>query len=205
MPRRREDDYFDMFVNAISYTCKAAQMLEDLLKNYNDVEKKVNQIHSVENEADRQYHLLVEQLNHAFITPIEREDILAISQSIDNITDKIEDVGYRFTMFNVEHVQPEASAFLHLIVKCSDVLKDALYEFKNFKKSKTLTEKIIEVNHIEEEGDHLYKNSMHTLFVSGMEPLEIIKWKEIYETMENCLDCCEDVADLMESVVMKNS
>lgn len=206
MPRR-EENYFDLFINAIGYSCKAAEMLEKMVGEYSvgDVEKKVAAIHSVENDADRQYHILVEQLNRSFITPIEREDILAISQSIDNITDRIEDAGYSFTMFNVDQPMPEAGAFLHLITKSCFVLKDAMYEFKNFKKSKILNEKLIEVNHIEEEGDQLYKNSMRTIFKSGADPIDLIKWKEIFETMENALDCCEDVADLMESVIMKNS
>ena len=204
MPKK-EDNYFDRFIAAIQYSCKAAEMLEEMANDYTDIEKKVSRIHEVEHEADREYHLLVEQLNKSFITPIEREDILAISQSIDNITDKIEDVAYRFTMFNVQKPHAEATAFLHLISKGCQVLKEAMVEFKNFKKSKLLSEKIIEVNHIEEEGDQLYKNIIHTIFSSNLDSVDIIKWKEIFETMEDCMDCCEDVADLMESVVMKNS
>lgn len=205
MMRVKETDYFDFFIEAVEFSCKAAEMLHDLVVNYQNVDYKVAAIHEKENQADHRFHELVKQLNHSFITPIEREDILAISQGIDNITDKIEDIAYRFNMYHIQTVRPDANVFINLIRSGCEALLDAVKEFKNHKKSKLLTQKIIEVNRLEEEGDKLYKTAVRALFIADIDTKEIIKWKGMFETMESCMDCCEDVADLIESVVMKNS
>ena len=124
--------------------------------------------------------------------------------SIDTITDHIEDVSNRFDMFSIETVQPEAIQMARLIVRATGILKDALTEFKTFKKSRRLHELIKDVNTVDGEGDRLYRKIIKRLFIDQESTVDIIKWKDIYDDMENVLDSCEDVANIIEGVLMKN-
>jgi hypothetical protein len=117
----------------------------------------------------------------------------------------IEDVLIKIHMFNVTTIKPEVSEFTALITQCCNGLKIALQEFSNFKKSTTLREKIIEVNHLEEAGDRLYYSTVHNLYVNSKDPVELLVWTEIFDYLEKCCDSCEEAADVIESIVMKNS
>jgi uncharacterized protein len=202
---RKEEVFFDMFVDTAELACSAAKKLNDLIMNFTDVDKKIDAIQEIEHACDISVHDIVQQVNKSFITPIDREDINEIAKVLDNITDAIEDTAHRFRMFDIKAITEDAKKLSSLIVVCTDELKAVMLELKDMKTSKILCPKIIEVNRIENEGDILYRSAMSTLFTSGMEPLEIIKWKEIYEFLENSLDACEDVANIVEGVVMKHA
>lgn len=201
----KNDDYFNMFVVSAEYTCTAANSLLDLITNCTDIENKVNEIHRIEHEADIHFHKIFEQLNKSFITPIEREDILLLANNLDNITDSIEDIAYRFLMFDITTVSDEAIKFVDIIIRSCNELKIALTEFNKFKKSNIIAQKILEVNNCEEEGDRLYHSTIRKLFMNSKEPIEIMKWREIFEKMEDCLDSCEDTANALEGIIMKNT
>ena len=153
----------------------------------------------------RKKHEMMAVLVKAFITPIEREDIILLSQSIDEVTDKIEDVLIRIYINNVQQIRPEALAFIKVIIRCCEALKEVMEEFADFRKSKTLHGLIIEINALEEEGDRLFIESMRRLHAEVTDPIEIIAWREIYVYLEKCCDACEHVADVVESVIMKNT
>ena len=206
MAKLKETDYFGLFVKAIECSCKAATMLKDTMSDYKADEKEVAAIHEVENEGDKIYHELVQALNVAFITPIEREDILHLAQAIDEVTDSIEDIAVRMHMYNITVIRKEAKEFLDLIVKNCETIKKALIEFRNFKKSKVLNDYVIQINHYEEQGDEIYRRAVRRLFIEcEHKPIEILRWRAAFENMEQCCDACEDVADVIESVIMKNS
>lgn len=141
----------------------------------------------------------------AFITPIEREDIAALSHDVDEVTDKIEDVLIRVYINNVQQIRPEALKLLDTVIECCDALRELMEAFPNFRKSKKLGEKIIAINTLEEKADKLYISSMRKLHMEEKDPLQIIAWREIYDYMEKCADACEHAADVVGSVVMKNS
>lgn len=202
---RKEEVFFTMFENTADMACTAAKKLNDLINNYTDVDKKIDSIQEIEHKCDQLVHSIVEQLNRSFITPIDREDINEIAKVLDNIADAIEDTAHRFRLFDIKAVTEDAKKMSDLLVTCTEELKLVMTELKNMKTSKILCKKIIEVNRIENEGDNIYRNAMASLFTSGMDALEIIKWKEIYEFLENSLDACEDVANIVEGVVMKHA
>lgn len=202
---KKEEIFFDMFVETTQNSCRAAEMLVDLMKNYTDVNKKIKAIEDVEHECDQYVHKILAQLNKSFITPIDREDIYLIAKELDNITDYVESTAHRFKMLNVVTIREEAIKLAELAVVCTKELKDVMTELKNMKRSKTLKDKVIEVNRIENEGDEIYRNAMANLFTNEKDAIEVIKWKEIYEYLENTLDACEDVANIVEGVVMKNA
>lgn len=205
MPRKKEMDYFDVLIAATGFAKQAAAALDGLLTDYVDVSNKAQAIHDLEHAADNECHCLIDSLHVAFITPIDREDLYGMIRSIDDITDLIEDVANRFHMFNITTVRPEAVEMSALIVRATTVLHQALVEFKQYKKSKQVFQLIKDVNSVEEEGDRAYRRIVREMFLKEENPIEIMKWKEIFDDMENVIDSCEDVADIIEGVVMKNS
>lgn len=207
MSKLKDYDYFNKFVELVDYSYQSAIALHELAKNYNPriVEQKLKEMHTLEHDADLSKHDMMQHLVTEFIAPLEREDIVQLSQNIDDITDAIEDVVITLHMYNVNRVKPEFEKFTTLIVNCCSALQIALKELHNFKKSTTLKDKLIEVNRLEENGDTLYYNTVHLLYQNVKDPIELFVWSDIYAKLEKCSDACEHVADIIESVVMKNS
>ena len=203
--KNEEVDFFELFTISGGYICEAANKLLDLVKNFSDVEQKVAEIKEIEHKGDHQAHTVYKELNKAFITPLEREDILNLNYNIDNVLDNIEETATYLLMFNVKSIELNIIPFAELVVKISNSLESTLKELKNFKKSKTLMDKIIEINTIEEEGDRFFASAVKELFSSGKDPLHIMKWYEIYKELEKCLDDCESVSNVIEDVILKNS
>ncbi len=203
--KKKTIDYFEMFIKQVDFTCKSIQHLCDLAEDYTNTESKIQKIHELEHEADKIFHSVESELYTAFITPIEREDILMLANTIDDLTDSIEDIAIRFRMFNIKNMREEVSDFLKIISDCCQQLQLALKEFHSFKKSKSIASYIVEINRLEGEGDILYQKAVYHLFTSENNPVEIIKWRETFEIMENCCDTCEEVANTLGAVIMKNS
>lgn len=207
MANKQDSFYFDNFTACAGYSCKAAHRLKEILTDFrpDEISKNFDELHEIERQADEERHQLSDMLVKAFITPIEREDIAALSHDIDEVTDKIEDVLIRVYINNVQQIRPEALRLLDTVIECCDALHELMQEFPNFRKSKKLGEKIIAINTLEEKADKLYIDSMRNLHMEEKDPLQIIAWREIYDYMEKCADACEHAADVVGSVVMKNS
>jgi len=207
MAIKKDDNYFSTFVELVNYSCEAANLLSDIMHNFNpdELEEKMKQMHNIEHAGDVERHIMMKKLAKEFITPIEREDIVAMADAIDNVTDNVEDVLMRMYMFNIRSIQEEALKMADIIVKCCEALREALHEFHNFRKSQTLHGLIVEINRMEEEGDELFMRATRSIFTSGKDPLEVYGWGRTLHYMEICCDACEDVADVIESVMMKNS
>ena len=205
--KKREYDYFDVFVRGVEYSCQAAQLLQESLKEFDpdQLQTTIKDMHVIEHAADMAKHEVLSQLAHAFMTPIEREDILQLVQEIDDVTDGIEDVLLRIYMYNILSLRPEAVEFSTLILQCCEAMKTAMTEFRNFRKSSSLHDSIVEINRLEEEGDALYTRAVRKLFLTSRDPIELTIWREMFDRMEKCCDACEHVANVIESVVMKNS
>jgi predicted phosphate transport protein (TIGR00153 family) len=207
MARKKRVDYFETFVNLVEYTCQAAELLKDIMTNYNmaELKEKMAEMHTIEHAADTERHKMIHKLLHEFITPIEREDIMAMADAIDNVTDTIEDVVMRLYMFNIQKIRDNAVKMTDIVVKCCYALKKALKEFHNFHKSQKLHSLIVEINMLEEEGDRLFTEATRDLYVNCRQPIEVLAWDQTYSYLESCCDACEDVADVIENVVMKNT
>ena len=201
----KEGIFFELFEATAIHTYKAAQKLEELMTNYVDINEKIKDIEEMEHQCDGYIHKMLEHLNRSFITPIDREDIFEIAKELDNITDAIESTAHRFRMFNVKIIREDAIKMAKLITQCTKELGEMMSELKKLKTSKILKEKVIEINRIENVGDDLFRSAVQNLFTSNHDAIEVIKWKEIYEYLENTLDACEDVANIVEGVAMKNS
>lgn len=207
MAKKNHYDYFESFVNMVDSSCEASQMLLDTMTHF-DPEKlsdRITQMHDIEHAEDLYKHEMMNRLAREFITPIEREDIMSLAQELDDVTDTIEDVLIRLYMFNICEIRSEALEFCKVIIQCCDALKKAIVEFRHFKKSPTIHQLLVEVNHLEEEGDRIYTKAVRRLYVESADPVEILRWRETFDRFEKCCDACEDVADVIESVIMKNS
>ncbi len=207
MAKKGDRYYFDNFIACVECSRRAATLLGETLKNYSkaDIAKKREQIHEIEHEADRKKHELMNMLNKAFITPIEREDIVSLAQNLDDITDTIEDVFLRIYICDIDRVKQNALAMTELVIEACGALKKAMEEFPEFRKSTKLREYLIQINDLEEKADHLYIEGMRALHTGGEEPLTVIAWRDIYSYLERCMDACEHAADIVEAVIMKNS
>lgn len=207
MAKKQDSFYYENFSECAACACQAAHYLEDALKNFKPegLSSMLDELHQVEHAADEKKHELSNVLARAFITPIEREDIILLSQNIDEVTDKIEDVLLRVYCNNVQKIRPEALELSRLVIRCCEEAKLMAQEFADFKRSKGLRDHIIRINTLEEEADQQFINSMRTLHTTCTDPIEIIVWREIFLYLEKCVDACEHVADTVESVVMKNS
>ncbi len=201
---RKEEIFYDLFVEMSEFACLAATKLNDLINNYVDIDEKIGEIKTIEHECDQVYHRIMQQLNKSFVTPIDREDINVIAGQLDNITDTIEDTAHSFRMFNITTVKEEAKVLSDLSVRCTAELNTLMIELKHMKTSQLIKPKVIEVNRLENEGDDIYRSAMTALFADGCDALEVLKWKQIYEFLEDSLDACEGVANTVEGVVMKN-
>lgn len=207
MSVKKDYNYFEAFIGLSKFSMQSAQILNKTLSNFNvsKIETKIQEMHNIEHSADIAKHDLLARLVKEFLPPIEREDIISLSQKIDDVTDAIEDVLLSINMYNVQQIRPEILKFTETILECCKSLDTALVEFHNFKRSKKLHEEIVEINRLEEEGDALYINGVRNLYKTTKDPVELMVWTEIYRRLEKCCDACEDVADDIETIVMKNS
>ncbi len=207
MAKKNEFNYFESFSILSKFSLNSAQILHKTLTNFNprEITARVKEMHHIEHSADLAKHEIMDHLVREFLPPIEREDITSISQEIDDVTDSIEDVLLFINMFNIQKIRLDVLKFTELIVRCCEAMDEAVVEFKNFRSSKKLKEKIIEINRLEEDGDELYVDMMKNLYRTSTDPIELMTWTEIMHRLELCCDNCEDVADILEEIIMKNS
>jgi predicted phosphate transport protein (TIGR00153 family) len=207
MAKKNSYNYFDAFAGLSKYSMNLAVTLHETLSKFDasHITDKVVAAHQIEHNADNAKHDIMNRLVKEFLPPIEREDITSLTQEIDDVTDSVEDVLIYVDMFNIQTIRPEILKFTSLLVTCCTAMDEALEEFKSFKSSKKLRDKIIEINRLEEDCDALYVDSMRNLFHTSNDPIELMCWSEILKRLEKCADNCEDVANIIESIVMKNS
>lgn len=207
MKKREQIDYFKLLRTQAELSCKAAAKLMKILLNYDaiDILDSVSNLHAVEKEADNVKETIVKALVKEFLPPIEREDIMLLSEELDSVTDNIEDVLRGLYMYNVSILKPEVVPFCSLVCKICDKLLEAVTEFREFKKSSKLSGLLLEVNNLETQGDEIYTNATRTLFTTSVDPRELLIWQNLFNKIELICDTCEHAADAIEVAAMKNS
>lgn len=207
MAKKPDSFYFDNYVACADLAVQAAELLIKIFENFDpaQIHGMLEEMHAIEHAADKKHHELEDALLTAFITPLEREDLDLMSCSLDTVLDRIEGVVQRAYFTNIQSIHPDAIVIAHKVTDACRAMKDLMVELPNYRKSKTLRELVIQINTIESEADELYINAMRNLHVNGKDPLEVIAWRDVYAFLEYCADCCETVADVVDSIVMKNS
>ena len=203
---KRDQFYFDNLLTCMEIAEESAGALLEDLKEFDKttLEEKLIRMHAIETKGDQNKHRLTEAVIKDFITPIEREDLVSLSNLIDDITDCVEEILKSMYIADVDVIRDDIIPIIGVLYNCISTLKDLVREFKDFKKSSKLSELIILVNDYEEHGDRYHTQSLRKLYMSR-DTETILVWKDIYQYIENCFDTCEDVADVIQTVVMKNS
>jgi uncharacterized protein Yka (UPF0111/DUF47 family) len=206
MASKRDAYYFNSFADCAAIAKDTAVMLKNILGSFDpqSLREKMNELHELEHKGDARKHELMAALVKEFITPLERDDIVNLTHSIDDVTDAIDDTLINIYTNNITSIRPDALKFADLLVTCCDTLHSLIVEFKNFKKSKLLQDYIIKINSLEEEGDKLYISALHELHTASTDALEVIAWREVYKGFEKVCDACEHVADIVELVAIEN-
>lgn len=200
-------DYFTAFTEFTDKALAAAETLDTALEGFDSavVAEYFTKIHTFEHEADGIKHNITEHLSREFVSPIEREDIMSLSDELDNVVDGIDEIIRLVAMFNIRELRDDVLPFTGLLVKECTELRALASEFADFRKSKLINEKLIAVNSIESQADTLHFKAVQRLFSENLSAAGLIAWQGIYNAFEDCFDNCEHVADVMESVILKNS
>lgn len=201
--KEKEDDFYILFIEYAAKLVRAGEAFLDLVQDYTNVEDKVASIKVLETECDMKAHKILQALNEATLTPFDREDIYSVTKEMDDIVDSIEEVANRFMVFDVHALKPEALTMADLIMQSIRELEVLFTHLSEMKKNDIVKEQIIEVNRIENEGDVVFRKALAKVFREEKDPIELIKWKHLFEELEASLDSCENVANIMEGVMMK--
>lgn len=208
MGKKNRFDYFDAFKKLSKLAVEESDLLIEAIENFGEAEDLrgvMERAHEIEHKGDEQNHLIFQTVATDFITPIEREDIIELTQHLDDIIDYIEDVLQRFYMYDVHFMHKDALEFAGLIKKSCVALDKAMEDFRNFKKSKTFRELVIDVNTYEEEADQLLVKVIRDLHTIDCDkPMRVLVWSQIFSRMEKCADACEHAADSMSTILLKN-
>jgi predicted phosphate transport protein (TIGR00153 family) len=197
--------FLDLFGAAADNVLEAAKQFHALVADFRDVEIRTRKIKSLEHDGDRITHEAVDRLNKTFITPIDREDIYALITKLDDILDLIDAAAHRLVIYRIERPTAELVAIAEQLIRPVEGIKRALLLLDNMKHSRQIVAECAEVTRLEHEADELHRVAIGTLFDNERDPIQILKWKEIYENLEEATDRCEDVANVIEGVVIKNS
>ena len=200
-----DDRFYTFFEAAARKVVEGASQLDDLIRNFKEVSLKAKQIKDTEHEGDVITHNTIELLNRTFVTPLDREDIHGLITSLDDVLDYIEACAERLHLFKIDRPTEEAALLVGVLLKSVREVSEAVATLRNLKNADSVMKHCIEINRLENEGDYVSRAAVAKLFDSENNPLEVIKWKEIYETLENAIDRCEDVANVLEGIVLKNA
>ena len=198
----RDVSFFAMFSDMSNNVTAAAQVLVDLFADYRDVDKKIAEIRRIEHQGDDLTHAILIKLNQTFITPFDREDIHKLTSSLDDVLDFINAAGARITMYKITDPPPAAGELARLILLQSQELHKAL---SLLQKNGDILAHCVEINRLENEADQISRIAIADLFNHETNPINLIKVKELLEFLESATDKAEDVADVLETVVLKNA
>ncbi len=201
----KSHDFFVFFLEAAEKIKEGAKELDLLYDDFSNLKEKVEKIKGLEHECDKITHKTLEHLNKTFVCPFDREDIHSLITKMDNILDFIDAAAQRTYLYKIEKPTEEGRRLVKILLSSTEKVFEAVGNLKNFKKPKKILELCVEINTLENEGDVALRQGLANLFESQRNPVDIIKRKEIYENLENAIDSCEDVANIMESIILKNT
>jgi predicted phosphate transport protein (TIGR00153 family) len=198
----REREFFDLFEEAGGNIVRAASLLEQMLADYPDRSDLAREILICEQEGDRITHDIIRRLNETFVTPIDREDILALASALDDVVDFTEEVADYMGLYKIEAPMEQAQRQTEILHQAARQIAEAVPRLRGFEDISHYT---VEINRLENDGDRVTREAMASLFDNGIDPMVVIRWKDIYERLESAIDATEQVANILESVVIKNS
>ena len=197
----KEREFYDLFEEAGSNVERAAVMLERLLREWPETDL-AREILIAEQEGDRITHDIIKRLNQTFVTPIDREDIYGLASALDDVVDFTEEAADFLILYKVEAPMEQSVLLVEVRVQACRQIAEAMPRMRGFKDISHYT---VEVNRLENDGDRISREAMAALFDGGIDPMVVIRWKDIYERLEQAIDATESVANILEGIVIKNS
>lgn len=198
----RDRVYFELFEEAGRNIRRAAELLDEMLSGFPDSKALAEDIRDCEHEGDRITHDIIDRLNHTFVTPIDREDILALASALDDIVDFTEEVADYLGLYKIEAPMDQAIKLAAVLRDSSRQISEAMPRLRGFQ---DITAQTVEINRLENEGDRITREAIASLFDAGIDPMVVIRWKDLFERLEAAIDATEHVAHILEGVVIKNS
>jgi predicted phosphate transport protein (TIGR00153 family) len=199
-----KQDFFELFDKVAANISHAATLLVTIMEHFTNLDNWANEVHELEENGDLLTHDILKKLNKTNITPIDREDIHALASTLDDILDFIWGIAARLAVFKMKESTKEAVIMSKELLTTAELVHKAIKELKE-KNYSHMQEYCIEINKLENKMDRVFRDALGHLFDEIEDPILVIKWKEIYEHLENASDKCEDVADILESIAIKNA
>ncbi len=201
----RNTKFFDFFDRDTEVLVRAAECFREFLESSGDPKQYSARLKELEHEADRVTHEAMELLHRTFITPLERGDLRRLILALDEIVDYLDDAARRIALYDVGAILPEVCAMGKVIVDLANAVAAAVHDLRNLRKKNRVLEHCIEIQRLENIGDHLHHIALASIFKNGMDPLTVIKWKEIVDLIELAMDASEEVAHVIEGIVLENA
>ena len=199
----KEQAFFTLFEKAAQNLLEAARAMDDLARHYEDVTTKAARLERFEHTGDQITHEIMARLNKTFITPIDREDIHELASAIDDVLDFFEQAAEHLVLYKVKDIRPPFRELAGVILKQAEQIHKIIPRLKDLRHADIL-DHCIEINRLENTGDRVLREGTAALFEEVRDPLEVMKWRDLYESLETATDKCEDVADVVEGIVLKH-
>ena len=201
----REEKFFDLFEESARNLVRAAQLLAQLLEDWEDVEERARQLTELEHHGDNITHRIIAQLHATFVTPIDREDIAQLAERMDDVMDFMEGAAVALVLYKVSQPTERAKELADILIRVTSEVSKAIPRLRHRKQLDQIPGHCIEINRLENEADAVLRSALGELFDHQVDIAEVIKWREIYEHMENATDRCEDIANVLEGVMIKRA
>jgi predicted phosphate transport protein (TIGR00153 family) len=200
LPKDRE--FFDLFESAATNVVRGADLLDQMLRSYPEKADLARDILICEQEGDRITHDAIHRLNNTFVTPIDREDIILLVSALDDIIDLTEEVADYLGLYKIEAPMEQAQRLAHILLEATRQIAEAMPRLRDFKDMDRYT---VEIHRLENDGDRIVREGVASLFEGGIDPMVVIRWKDLFERLEEAIDACERVANVLQGIVIKNS
>jgi predicted phosphate transport protein (TIGR00153 family) len=200
VPQKRE--FFDLYNRAAANTVAIAQALIELLEGFPEgADAKVREIKELEHEGDRITHEVIDLLNRTFVTPFDRDDMYRLITALDDICDHVDDASEKVNGYGVREIRSQAIEQAQVIQRSASKLREAIVQLEGFKDSQRV---LIELRELEDEGDRIVRQAVSELFNGSTDAIALVRWKDIHEALEEAVDACENAADVLEAILVKN-
>jgi predicted phosphate transport protein (TIGR00153 family) len=199
----REEKFFVLFEQSAQNAVKIALQLRDLITTWENVKERVEMITSLEHDGDAITHQVIAQLHRTFVTPLDREDIALLAQTLDDITDLIHTSADAMLLYKVERPTDKVKELADIVVQAAVEVEKGVSEIHNRIDRDKLLKRCMEINRLENVGDSVYRSALAELFVNSPDFAYLMKWREIYEYVESAIDKCEDIANILEGIALK--
>jgi uncharacterized protein len=198
----KDREFFDLFEEAAANVVRAADLLDQMLAHFPERSDLARDIVICEQEGDRITHDIHHRLNSTFVTPIDREDILVLASNLDDVADLIDEVADYLGLYKIEAPMAQSQRLAHILLQATRQIAEAMPRLRSFQDMSHFT---VEVNRLENEGDRVSRDAVASLFDNGIDPMVVIRWKDIFAVLERAIDSTETAAHILEGIVIKNS